>query len=158
MKIFTNKLCWPCQDMQKKLKWLLRSFILTVSSNMLLLNLIWKFISMVVLPEFHAKTNHRKMSSLYVQLNPIISFFTFVHTSSENLVKTLSSSQKKLKMLTSETSLKNYFHNHSNHKNQKLWIKLLKEKQDSMEKTVASSEKIFEPFFKSFNMIKTRYF
>ena len=158
MKIFTNKSCWPCQDMQKKLKWLLRNSILTVSSNMLLLNLIWKFISMVVLPEFHAKTNHKKTYFLSVPLNPIISFFIFVHTSSENLVKMLSLSQKKLKMSTSETSLKNYFHNHSNHKNQKLSIKLLRDKLDSMEKTVASSEKIFEPFFKSFNMIKSRYF
>lgn len=138
MRISTNKSCLPCQGMLKKLNWLLKNSILTALFNMLPLNSIWKSSSMAVLPEFHAKTSHKRMFFLFAQLNPIISSFTSALIFSENQVKMHTLFQKKLKMLTLKTSSKNYFHNHSNLNNHKLLIKWSRVKSESMDKTVAS--------------------
>ncbi len=132
--------------MLKKLNWLLNNSILTALFNMLPLNSIWKSSSMDVLPESHAKTSHKKMFFLFVRLNPIISSFTSALIFSENQVKMHTLFQKKLKMLTLKTSLKNYFHNHSNLNNHKLLTKWSRVKSESMDKTVASWDKKFEPF------------
>lgn len=138
MRISTNKSCLPCQGMLKKLNWLLKNSILTALFNMLPLNSIWKSSSMAVLPEFHAKTSHKRMFFLFAQLNPIISSFTSALIFSENQVKMHTLFQKKLKMLTLKTSQKNYFHNHSNLNNLKSLIKWSRVKSELMDKTVAS--------------------
>lgn len=124
--------------MLKKLNWLLKNSILIALFNMLPLNSIWKSSSMDVLPEFHAKTSHKRMFFLFAQLNPIISSFTSALIFSENQVKMHTLFQKKLKMLTLKTSSKNYFHNHSNLNNHKLLTKWSRVKSESMDKTVAS--------------------
>lgn len=144
--------------MLKKLKWLLNNSILTASFNMLLPSSIWKSSSMVALPESHAKINHKKMFSLSVPLNPITSSFTSAPTFSENRAKTLSLFQKKLKTSILKISLKSYSPNHSNLKNHKLLTKWSRVKLELMDKTVASSDKKFEPSLKSFNMIKNMLF